>query len=954
MQERLLTPSKVTAWLDCAHYLSLRNQVDDGLLANPGQPYGSFAKLLADKGTAHEKDCLADCLAQGKTVLEIPDRPDRNTFADWTRRVGNPLNGEWDVVYQMPFVHDGMRGIADFLIRVELPETGAVSYEPVDAKLARKEAKPGHVLQLCFYADAIEVLTGVRPQHMHLWLGSGRMETLRVDDFSPYWRRLRSRLAKALNNGPINDTEPEPCTHCAFCEFAPLCDRRWREDDALHYVAGIRKPDRAALAAAGIPSLAELAAATEPVEGLRLERLTKLAAQAKLQVRSRSTQGPPPYELIAPGPEDIWGHGFEELPQPDDGDVFLDFEGHPFWRADTGLFFLFGMIERDIDGEWRYREWWAHDPAEEAVAVGALIDYLAARREQFPGMHVYHYNHTERSSLITLTGQHGVGAEQLASFISTGLFVDLFVVARNAIQVGTESYGLKHLERLTGFERGHDIDKGAGAVLEYEKYMAGKDRTSLKRIASYNEDDVRATRALRDWLLAIRSSDTPWRAALLESDPKIPDLDNTIATLNACGPGTTEYFLGDVLGYWTREWLAYVVPLQAKLEGDPAEAFDDPGMLAGLRPDRPIETTGKQREPRYRFSFESQPQDEFPPTGGSVLFVTPEGARCTTGIDKLSAEDRHLDLIWGPKVREHDHLPSTVAVDDWVSAKSKSDALSAFAVGVLDGSRTSANSVTMSLLLRELPRFSDGFGPEGRTFSDDLNALKRLVTHLDHSYLAVQGPPGTGKTYTAAHLVHALIRAGKRVGITAVSHAAIANLLKEVDEVFRSSGDVDMLRAVRNTREEVEQAWVTKTDKNNVCARPCFNLVAGTTWAFSSEAMRGAPVDVLLVDEAGQLALADTLAASTAAHNLILLGDPQQLAQVSRAVHPNGSGSSTMEYVLGGEGTMPPDRGVFLSTTWRMHPDVCDFISNQSTTAASPATLIARRNPRSSAPGCGG
>ena len=70
--------------------------------------------------------------------------------------------------------------------------------------------------------------------------------------------------------------------------------------------------------------------------------------------------------------------------------------------------------------------------------------------------------------------------------------------------------------------------------------------------------------------------------------------------------------------------------------------------MQGLRPDRPIETTGKQREPRYRFSFESQPQDEFPPTGGSVLFVTPEGARCTTGIDKLSAEDRQSNdqYLW--------------------------------------------------------------------------------------------------------------------------------------------------------------------------------------------------------------------------------------------------------------------------------------------------------------------
>ena len=137
--------------------------------------------------------------------------------------MGNPFDAGWDVIYQMPFVHDGMRGIADFVVRVEDPETGAVSYEPVDAKLARVEAKPGHVLQLCFYADAIEALTGVRPRRMHLWLGSGHVEPLTVDEFSPYWRRLRGQLARALAAGPVEGTVPEPCPHCTFCEFFDLC-----------------------------------------------------------------------------------------------------------------------------------------------------------------------------------------------------------------------------------------------------------------------------------------------------------------------------------------------------------------------------------------------------------------------------------------------------------------------------------------------------------------------------------------------------------------------------------------------------------------------------------------------------------------------------------------------------------------------------------------------------------
>ena len=113
------------------------------------------------------------------------------------------------------------------------------------------------------------------------------------------------------------------------------------------------------------------------------------------------------------------------------------------------------------------------------------------------------------------------------------------------------------------------------------------------------------------------------------------------------------------------------------------------------------------------------------------------------------------------------------------------------------------------------------------------------------------------------------------------------------------------------------------------CADDQFNLVAGTAWLFSNKAMKESPVDVLIIDEAGQLALADALAASRSAHNLILLGDPLQLPQVTQASHPGGGGLSVLEHVLGPEATMPPDRGVFLHETRRMHPDVCRFISDQ-------------------------
>ena len=120
-RERLLTPSKITAWLDCAHYLTLRNQVDEGLLTVKSAPFGSLAQLLVDKGLQHEVDCLSQYRGSDLTIFEVPKRSPGETFAAWVERIGDPLALDYDVIYQMPFVHDGVRGIADFLVRVDEP-----------------------------------------------------------------------------------------------------------------------------------------------------------------------------------------------------------------------------------------------------------------------------------------------------------------------------------------------------------------------------------------------------------------------------------------------------------------------------------------------------------------------------------------------------------------------------------------------------------------------------------------------------------------------------------------------------------------------------------------------------------------------------------------------------------------------------------------------------------------
>jgi len=933
MVERLITPSKITAWLECSHFLSLRNRADAGTLIVEPRPMGSLADLLIEKGAQHERHCLQELEDDGRSVYQVPGRNPDETFLQWAARIGNPMDQGHDVIYQMPLVHEGIRGIADFLIRVDDPVEGYCTYEPVDAKLTRIEGKPGHVLQLCFYADALEAVTGRAPREMHLWLGSGVSESLRVEEFRPYWRRLRRQLATLLNEDEIADTRPEPCTHCDYCEFSPVCDAQWRNEDSLVYVANIRTPERHALESDGVRTVIELSTRTRSVTDVRDENLERLIRQAALQVATRAHPGAPPeYELVAPSEDPVFGHGFELLPAPNDGDVFFDFEGHPFWSAQHDLFFLSGLRYRDGAGQWCYDGRWAHDLEAQALMVKDLVEFFAERRTAFPDMHVYHYNHTERSSLERLT--RGTETESLfGSLVATGLFVDLYVVAKNALLVGTESYGLKSLEHLTGYQRHGGIEQGAGAVVVYDHYMTTKDPGLLEEIALYNEDDVAATMALRDWIVARRPGEMAWRDALLEQFDETLDTDELVQRLKSFGEHSPEHLLGDLLNYWRRERSANIEPLFAEAASEFATLYGDPDFIANLR-FQGFEEVISRGAPATNaiYTWPEQPVSEQFDEKHNVLFTGVGVERGFGYLPDIDLEARELKMRWRERYEEEGGHPSVFTIDDYVSPGVKPGVLFHLAEQIVKPEANDPPSrVSRALLARERPRFVDGFGPAGGLFSDDLESALRWVGQLDESYVAVQGPPGSGKTYSGSHIIYALIKSGKRVGITAMSHAAIDNLLAATHQVFVEKGELSELRALRkgDKPKSGPLEGVRYTSSSKEAEGTKYNLVAGTTWLWARPQLRPFPVDVLVVDEAGQLALADAIASANGAKNLILLGDPLQLSQVAQAEHPDGSGASVLEHILGAQATLPVDQGVFISETRRMHPDVCRFISNQ-------------------------
>ncbi|MEZ6097123.1 MAG: AAA domain-containing protein [Pirellulaceae bacterium] len=207
-----------------------------------------------------------------------------------------------------------------------------------------------------------------------------------------------------------------------------------------------------------------------------------------------------------------------------------------------------------------------------------------------------------------------------------------------------------------------------------------------------------------------------------------------------------------------------------------------------------------------------------------------------------------------------------------------------------------------------------------------------IIKRMDRTLLCIQGPPGTGKTYTTAHAIVELLKAGKRIGVTANSHKAVLNVLKSVKEILKTEkATFDVVKIGGESDDPVIEKHDIKFAQNSAAAETFVNedsiVIGGTAWVFSRPGLQQ-KFDYLFVDEAGQFSLANVVATGCSAKNIVLVGDQMQLSQPTQGAHPGDSGKSALEYYLEGRQTIPEEKGVLLNTTWRMHPDICDYISN--------------------------
>ncbi|MEO5814661.1 MAG: TM0106 family RecB-like putative nuclease [Gemmatimonadaceae bacterium] len=944
-----LSATDLANFLGCRHRTALELEFAAGLRERPHFD-DPLLELLFQRGTDHEKDYVATLAAAGRSVVDLGNIMTREALLAATL---DAMRSGADVIVQGALSNGQWFGKPDLLMRVPQPSAlGDWSYEVSDTKLAR-ETRAGAVLQLSLYSEMLGLAQGARPANFQVVTPDPDhpIHSFRVDDYAAYFRLVRDQLADMVTRAPANiiaEFYPEPVAHCQICPWSGPCQHVRREDDHLSLVANITRSQRQELVAYGVGTLAELGSMALPLpfkpDRGSAESFTRVREQARLQLESRTTPPPPKFETRDVVPE----QGLCRLPEPSPGDLFLDLEGDNM-AVEGGREYLFGLVYLDENGAAQYRSWWAFDDHSERAAFEEVMDVIGDAMTQHPDMHVYHYAPYEVTAFKRLMGHYATREDELDAMLRGGRFVDLYAVVHQGIRAGIERYSIKNLEVLYGYTREVPLPDAGRRLKQFEYALALDVIDELppevrETVEGYNKDDCVSTLLLRNWLETVRqqvidNGDVIPRPTVKDAEPpkelddrqrrKAALRDRLLAGIDDVPPEDTvehaRWLLAHMLDYHRREskagWWKYYELLGSTDE----QLLDESEAVAGLafagRVDlvKNVKTGKPTGSVIDRYAY---PPQEMEIRSGATLKNRDESKFAdVVTVDRIA---RTIDVKKGKA--QVDRHPTSAFAFKHVGTDGIEDGIASIgdAVVVTDGV-DGANGIARALLRREAPRLTSGIFHQDD--SVDASALAvNVVLQLDHTVLAIQGPPGSGKTYTGARMIRALVAEGKRVGVLGPSHKVISNLLcavAEADPTLRiaqkcpDDGD-DLPTEIRGV-DDNDEALRLLVDRE-------VDVLGGTAWLWSRADFAGA-VDVLFVDEAGQVPLANAVAVSAAAESMVLLGDPQQLDQPLKGSHPDGVDASVLAHILGEHLTIPSDRGLFLPVTWRLSPEICAFTS---------------------------
>ena len=920
---------------------------DDELLARTA--------LLGDHHEQRHLDMLRDEVGSTPTVIGRPaySVASLTAAADATRQA---VERRSPVIFQAAMFDGRFLGFADFLIY------DGDRYRLRDTKLARS-VKVTPLLQLAAYADALHAADVPIHDSVELALGNGALVSYSVSELILVYRSRRQVLQELLDRhyaGGVavrwGDESVRACLRC------PECGGQVEATDDVLLVAGLRTSQRARLIDAGIATMTQLAEQRGPIAGLSAAASDKLISQARLQ-KNPVAEGVPAYEVVNPS-------ALSGLPPPSPGDMFFDFEGDPLWTADGrswGLEYLFGVLPADGP----FHPIWAHNRVEERRALRQFLDLVRERRDRYPEMHIYHYANYERSALLRLAGNYGVGEEEVDDLLRENVLIDLYPMVRSSVRVGTANYSLKSLEPLyMGDElRTGEVTSASDSIIEYDKYcrlVAGGNTAEAAAVFAdledYNHYDCRSTRELRDWLLARArehyvSYSEPPPPRERTTDP-IDEDETALALMSFTGDELGQRsaeqqavaMIAAARGYNKREDKPYWWGHFQRMEYPVDEWADTSGVFLVDRvavEEDWREPQGRERKKRRRLRLYGGLDSGALGTSKTMTAVYDSPAPQALAHHSSGRASQAVTIDWvddpsepteilvtetavGADNLTHSEVPFALSPAPPIPTDQLKTALNDVATMVRASLPRVPNLGHLDLLARRPPRRKSSL-PLPRS-GDNVVDIIDSVRDLESSYLAVHGPPGCGKTYAAARVIATLVNDhGWRVGVVAQSHSAVENLL---DEVIVAEVDPRRVgKKVKKSSRQLPRNWqvVVEGKYPDFIAEPGGCVIGGTAWDFANPGrVPPGSLDLLVIEEAGQFCLAHTIAAAGAARNLLLLGDPQQLPQVSQGTHYEPVDQSALGWLVDGAPTLDPSLGYFLAQSWRMHSAVCRPVSQLS------------------------
>ena len=938
------SPSDLITYMD-SHFASHmeRWRLNDPNVLDLMDEEDEMLKTLQQKGYDHEDAFLEHLKVLGKSVISI----ERASPEEMQRRTRAAMASGTDIIAQAYLERDNFGGLADFLVKVSgTSKLGNFHYEVWDTKLSRK-IKPYFAIQLCCYAEMLECEQGIRPQHVAIVLGSNEIVSLRVQDYFAYYVSLKTSFLTFQDTWSAND-KPDPADSVSFGRWANYAKEILLKRRHLSLVANIRRSQIKRLEEAGLKTIDELAKTSlDFIPKLNSDIFERLKAQAKIQIISEG-QDKPSFEVLTH--DSSRPRGLSLLPPASPNDIYFDIEGFPL--VDGGLEYLWGATYFDKKGGRHFRDFWAHNANQEKKALMDFIDWVYGLWQADPSMHIYHYAAYEVSALTRLMGKYGTKEHEIDMLLRSNVFIDLYGVVRNGLLVGEPSYSIKNVEHLYRERRDTQVADGGQSVVAYEAWrnstdgLTWKSSAVLNAIRDYNIDDCNSTQELAAWLRTQQSiSNIAYAGAPLDEQKQIAEDETDVTRLRDKLLKLTETKEGErnqqvlrnlarLLEFHRREnkptwWRLFERQGMTELD-----LYDDMDCLVGLKRTEtpPFLPSPRARNKVYEFAFDiDQP---FKGQAKSFFILGKDNQK----VNAFNYDADNGLICIQSKDEPEAHL--TLIPDEYVHPAPIPNAIQDVVTALLDSNF--ASSAIVDFLFRKKPRFlTKQRNPiiDSANSGDDLTtAVIGAVNDLSESYLCIQGPPGAGKTYTATRVISDLLLKGKRIGVSSNSHEAIINLMDSVAKFLIESGVKASLIKVGGDPENIifEHDIVAFRKDAKSCSSELNEpsmCIGGTAWLFCNplltEAEGTTPLDFLFIDEAGQVSIANLVGMSRCAKNIILMGDQMQLGQPIQGSHPDESGQSILEYLLQGKATIPPDLGIFLPLTYRMHPDICQLVSEQ-------------------------